>query len=112
MAPYGARPDQMHVVEHAPADFRDVGNWWQKFWTTIGVMPFAPWRASAGVIANPRSLARARGVCRVRRRPVVHLHALPGIRRGERRIQLPSSQLRSRKTKQQDLLFSLLAVLR
>ena len=37
MAPYGARPDQMHVVEHAPADFRDVDNWWQKFWTTIGV---------------------------------------------------------------------------
>lgn len=37
MEPYGARPDQMHIVEHAPADFKEVDNWWQKLWTTIGV---------------------------------------------------------------------------
>ena len=36
MAPYGARPDQMHVAEHAPADFRDAYDRWRKPWTTIG----------------------------------------------------------------------------
>jgi hypothetical protein len=26
----------MHIVQH-PAQFKDVDNWWQKAWSTIGV---------------------------------------------------------------------------
>ena len=37
LAPYGATPEQMHVVEHTPADFVPLDNWWQRAWTTIGV---------------------------------------------------------------------------
>ena len=37
LAKYGAVKDQMHVVEHAPADFADVDNWWQSAWRAIGV---------------------------------------------------------------------------
>ena len=37
LAKYGAVPEQMHVVEHAPADFADVDNWWQSAWRAIGV---------------------------------------------------------------------------
>jgi hypothetical protein len=36
LGPYGADPDQMHLVDH-PADFVNVDNWWQRAWTFIGV---------------------------------------------------------------------------
>jgi len=37
LAPYGARPDQMHVVEHLPSEPPPVDNWWQRAWTAVGV---------------------------------------------------------------------------
>ena len=37
LAPYGATPEQMHVVEHTPADWQPVDNWWQRAWIALGV---------------------------------------------------------------------------
>ena len=79
LAPYGARRDQMHVVEHAPAGFKDVDNWWQSFWTAIGVdkllAPDAPVVASTQLVRG-----RASGEIRVSLNLTMR-HLAAGIRR-------------------------------
>jgi len=37
MFPYGASPEQMHVVPHVPPDTPPLQNTWQSAWTAIGV---------------------------------------------------------------------------
>lgn len=37
MYPYGASPEQMHVVERYPVGAQPVDNNWQQMWRAIGV---------------------------------------------------------------------------
>ena len=37
MQPYGASPEQMHIVPHRPPDAPLIQNAWQRLWTGIGV---------------------------------------------------------------------------
>ena len=36
LAPYGATPDQMHVIDHNIPPLSPIDNWWQRAWKFIG----------------------------------------------------------------------------
>ena len=37
IAPYGATPEQMHIIEHNVPPMAPVDNWWQRAWTFVGL---------------------------------------------------------------------------